>query len=240
MSEPRAEGRDRRRRQRRPLDRQRAPRPRPRGAAHRARDPGAEDRDRARAPSWVQGDACEIATLEAADLDTFDVVVAATGDDKANLVLSLLAKTEYAVDRVIARVNHPKNEWLFDAGWGVDTAVSTPRLLTALVEEAVGVSDLVRLMSFQRRAPPWSRSRCRATRPSSGARSARSSCPAGTAVVAVLRESRLVHPDRRHAARGRRRGHARRRPRTEARLSSPRWCTAAADVAAGSAATARL
>ena len=99
---------------------------------------------------WVQGDACEISTLEAASLDTFDVVVAATGDDKSNLVLSLLAKTEYAVGRVIARVNHPKNEWLFDAGWGVDTAVSTPRLLTALIEEAVGVNDLVRLMSFQR------------------------------------------------------------------------------------------
>ena len=76
------------------------------------------------------------------------MVVAATGDDKANLVVSLLAKTEYGVPRVVARINHPKNEWMFDEKWGVDVAVSTPRLLSALVEEAVSVGDLVRLLRF--------------------------------------------------------------------------------------------
>ncbi len=49
---------------------------------------------------------------------------------------------------MVARVNHPKNEWLYNESWGVDVAVSTPRMLTALVEEAVSVGDLVRLMSF--------------------------------------------------------------------------------------------
>ena len=77
------------------------------------------------------------------------MVIAATGDDKANVVLSLLAKTEFAVPRVVARVNDPRNEWLFDEAWGVDVAVSTPRMLAALVEEAVSVGDLVRLMSFR-------------------------------------------------------------------------------------------
>ena len=76
-------------------------------------------------------------------------MIAATGDDKVNLVISLLAKTEYGVPRVVARVNHPKNEWLFNEGWGVDVAVSTPRLLSALVEEAVSVGDVVRLMEFE-------------------------------------------------------------------------------------------
>jgi trk system potassium uptake protein TrkA len=76
------------------------------------------------------------------------VVIAATGDDKVNLVVSLLAKTEYGVPRVVARVNNPKNEWLFNEAWGVDVAVSTPRLMSALVEEAVSVGDLVRLMRF--------------------------------------------------------------------------------------------
>ena len=71
-------------------------------------------------------------------------VVAATGDDKANLVVSLLAKTEFGVPRTVARVNNPKNEWMFDESWGVDVAVSTPRLMTALIEEAVSVGDLVR------------------------------------------------------------------------------------------------
>jgi trk system potassium uptake protein TrkA len=67
-----------------------------------------------------------------------------------NLVASLLGKTEYGVPRVVARVNHPKNEWLFDASWGVDVAVSTPRIISALVEEAVSVGDVVRLFSFKR------------------------------------------------------------------------------------------
>lgn len=98
--------------------------------------------------TWLQADACEIDALEGAELGTYDVVVAATGDDKVNLVLSLLAKTEYGVDRVVARVNHPKNEWLYNDAWGVDVSVSTPRMLTALVEEAVSVGDMVRLMQF--------------------------------------------------------------------------------------------
>ena len=65
-------------------------------------------------------------------------------------MISLLAKTEYGVPRVVARVNHPKNEWLFNEGWGVDVAVSTPRLLSALVEEAVSVGDVVRLAALRR------------------------------------------------------------------------------------------
>jgi len=114
------------------------------------------DRDAAKVrPDAFEGtrvlvaDACEASALEAADLPSCQVMVAATGDDKVNLVVSLLAKTEYGVPRVVARVNHPKNEWMFDESWGVDVAVSTPRLLSALVEEAVTVGDLVRLMTFR-------------------------------------------------------------------------------------------
>ena len=98
---------------------------------------------------WLLADACEIATLDKASLDQCQVMVAATGDDKVNLVASLLAKTEYGVPRVVARVNHPKNEWLFDSSWGVDVAVSTPRIIAALVEEAVSVGDVVRLFSIK-------------------------------------------------------------------------------------------
>lgn len=97
---------------------------------------------------WLLADACEVDSLEEARLDRCDVAIAATGDDKANLVHSLLAKTEFAVPRTVARVNHPSNEWMFDDVWGVDVAVSTPRLMCALVEEAVTVGDLVRLFSF--------------------------------------------------------------------------------------------
>ena len=98
---------------------------------------------------WFVGDACEVSSLQEAGLAEVDVVVAATGDDEDNLVISLLAKQEFAVPRVVARINHPKNQWLFNEAWGVDVSVSTPHLLTALVEEAVSVGSLVRLLQFE-------------------------------------------------------------------------------------------
>ena len=94
-------------------------------------------------------DACEVNSLRDAKVDTCDVVVAATGDDEDNLVVSLLSKQEFAVPRVIARVNHPKNHWLFNESWGVDLSVSTPHLITALVDEAVSVGRLVRLFQLE-------------------------------------------------------------------------------------------
>jgi len=105
--------------------------------------------DRIPGADWRLGDACEVANLEDAGLEDFEVVISATGDDKVNLVVSLLAKTEFSVRRVVARINHPSNEWLFTEAWGVDVAVSTPRVLAALVEEAVEVGDVVRLFGLR-------------------------------------------------------------------------------------------
>jgi trk system potassium uptake protein TrkA len=98
---------------------------------------------------WFVADACEVTSLRQAGLERCDVVVAATGDDEDNLVISLLAKQEFGVPRVVARVNHPKNEWLFNENWGVDLSVSTPHLISALVEEAVSVGRLVRILQFE-------------------------------------------------------------------------------------------
>ena len=98
---------------------------------------------------WLVADACEVSSLRQAGLERCDVVVAATGDDEDNLVISLLAKQEFGVPRVVARVNHPKNEWLFNENWGVDLSVSTPHLISALVEEAVSVGRLVRILRFE-------------------------------------------------------------------------------------------
>ena len=100
--------------------------------------------DRVPKAEWLLADSCELSSLEEAGLEHCDVVIAATGDDKANLVTSLLAKTEFGVPRTVGRVNHPNNEWLFTEAWGVDVNVSTPRIMSALVEEAVTVGDLVR------------------------------------------------------------------------------------------------
>jgi trk system potassium uptake protein TrkA len=108
----------------------------------------AEDRRALPSAQWVCGDAAELAVLTEADVAGSDVVVAATGDDKVNLVVSMLAKTEFAVPRTVARVSHPSNEWMFGEMWGVDVAVSTPRTMTALVEQAVSVGQVVKLFDF--------------------------------------------------------------------------------------------
>jgi trk system potassium uptake protein TrkA len=113
------------------------------------RAPDVVQRSSVAGAQWLLADAAEVAALHEAGLEHADVVVAATGDDKANLVVSLLAKTEFGVPRTVARVNNPKNEWMFDEAWGVDVAVSTPRLMTALIEEAVSIGDLVQIFQFQ-------------------------------------------------------------------------------------------
>jgi trk system potassium uptake protein len=143
---------------------------------------------------WLLADACEIASLDEASLERCNVVIAATGDDKVNLVVSLLAKTEYGVPRVVARINHPKNEWLFNESWGVDVAVSTPRLLSALVEEAVSVGDLVRLMTFRQSEASLVELTMPADAPLAGTRLGDITWPADTALVAILRNGRVIVP----------------------------------------------
>lgn len=142
----------------------------------------------------TEADACEIASLEAVGLDSAQVVVAATGDDKVNLVVSLLAKTEFGVPRVVARVNHPKNEWLFDSSWGVDVAVSTPRLLSALVEEAVTIGDLVRLFTLGQGSADLVEITLPADSPVVGERVGDVDWPVDTALVAIVRGARVITP----------------------------------------------
>ena len=146
------------------------------------------------AAEWVHADACELASLEEAGLEDCDVVIAATGDDKVNLVVSLLAKTEFAVRRVVARVNDPKNEWLFDENWGVDVAVSTPRLLAALVEEAVAVGDLVRLMTLRQGQANLVEVTLPAHTPLAGAPVRALELPTDSALVTILRGGRVIVP----------------------------------------------
>ena len=133
-------------------------------------------------------------SLEEAQLATCDVVVAATGDDKANLVVSLLAKTEFAVNRVVARVKDPRNEWLYTEAWGVDVAVSTPRVLAALVEEAVTVGDVVRLMSFRKGAANLVEITLAEDTPWVGKPLREVPLPRETVLTAILRGERVITP----------------------------------------------
>ncbi|MEH1128854.1 potassium channel family protein [Micromonospora sp. CPCC 206061] len=158
------------------------------------RQPGMLRPERVPAAEWILADACELSSLEEADVAGCDVVVAATGDDKVNLVVSLLAKTEFAVPRVVARVNRAENEWLFNEQWGVDVAVSKPRLMAALVEEAVTVGDLVRLMTFRQGEANLVEITLPPSAPHVGKPVHSVPLPRDSALVAIVRGKRVLVP----------------------------------------------
>ena len=160
------------------------------------RDPQAMKLSSVADADWLLADACETSSLSEARLQSADVVVAATGDDKVNLVTSLLAKTEYAVPRTVARVNNPKNEWMCDEAWGVDVAVSTPRLMTALVEEAVSVGDLVRMFTFQQGQAAMVELTLPASSALAGTRVGDVDWPQDTVLVGIIRGGRPIAPSR--------------------------------------------
>jgi trk system potassium uptake protein TrkA len=143
---------------------------------------------------WMQADACELSSLEDARLEEYEVVISATGDDKVNLVVSLLAKTEFSVRRVVARINHPANEWLFNESWGVDVAVSTPRVLAALVEEAVSVGDVVRLFTLREGQANLIEVTLPTGAPCAGKPLRDVQLPSDAAMVAIIRGSRVIVP----------------------------------------------
>jgi trk system potassium uptake protein TrkA len=143
---------------------------------------------------WFQADACEVSKLAEAAVDKADVVASVTGDDEDNLVISLLAKQEFGVPRVVARVNNPKNEWMFNQMWGVDVSVSTPHLITALVEEAVSVGAFVRLLSFEGGRAKLAEVTLAAGSPAADHEIVELGLPRDSTVVAIVRADRVVVP----------------------------------------------
>ena len=144
--------------------------------------------------AWYLGDACELVTLAAVDASDADVVAAVTGDDEDNLVIALLAKQEFGVPRVVARVNNPNNEWMFNEMWGVDVAVSTPHLLTAVVEEAVNVGSFVRLLSLEGGNARLAEVTLTDKSPAIGSQIVELGLPRESTIVALIRDRHVVVP----------------------------------------------
>ncbi|WP_182174251.1 potassium channel family protein [Flaviflexus equikiangi] len=145
---------------------------------------------------WLLADACDPKALLEAGIDECDIVVAATGDDKSNLVVSMLSKLVYGVPRVIARVNNPRNEWLFDENWGVDVPVSTPRIMTALVEEALAEGDLVRMARFHRSGTSMFQTHLPESAPAVGLSVGEVVLPAGAVLTTIVRDGVPLHAER--------------------------------------------
>jgi trk system potassium uptake protein TrkA len=159
------------------------------------RDPRAIKVELVPSAEWLLADACEMSSLQEAQLQRCHVVIASSGDDKVNLVVSLLAKTEFGVPRVVARVNHPNNEWLFTEAWGVDVSVSTPRIMSALVEEAVTVGDLVRLFTFRQGNANLVELTLPIDSPYVGKPAGLIPFPENCALVSILRDGQVYTPD---------------------------------------------
>ncbi|MFE9882971.1 potassium channel family protein [Streptomyces sp. NPDC005784] len=143
----------------------------------------------------VAGDACEPALLEHSGALTADLVIATTGDDEDNLVISLLAKRQFSVPRVAARVNDSDNDWLFDERWGVDVAVPAATPLISLIEEATGATDTVALLRLSKAGVEvietviTERSRTR------GRALGDVVLPEGTVVATIVRDGQPTVPD---------------------------------------------
>jgi trk system potassium uptake protein TrkA len=159
------------------------------------KEPRAIKPDQVPDAEWLLADACELTSLEEAALENCDVVISSTGDDKANLVVALIAKTEFGVPRTVARVNHPSNEWLFNDSWGVDVSVSTPRIMSALVEEAVTVGYVVRLFTFRQGDANLVELTLPTDSPYAGAQLGNVMWPTDVSLVTVLRDGRVLTPD---------------------------------------------
>jgi trk system potassium uptake protein TrkA len=95
---------------------------------------------------------------------------------------------------VVARVNHPKNEWLFNENWGVDVAVSTPHLILALTEEALSVGSLVRLLQLEKGRARLVEVTLAADSPVIGPSIRELNIPRDSTFVAVVREDHVVVP----------------------------------------------
>ncbi|MFI0821250.1 potassium channel family protein [Streptomyces sp. NPDC021098] len=142
----------------------------------------------------VAGDACDPAFLEHAGALTADLMIAATGRDEDNLVISLLAKRQFQVERVAARVNDVDNAWLFDRRWGVDVAVPAATPLISLIEEATGATDTVALLRLSKAGVNVIETTITDRSRAVGRTLADIGLPAGSVIATVVREGRPTVP----------------------------------------------
>jgi len=153
-----------------------------------------QSREESAGIEWHFGDACDYSVLDTVGVREADVVASVTGDDEDNLVVSLLAKQEFGVPRVVARVNNPKNYWMFNQMWGVDVSVSTPHLITSLVQEATSVGNFIRLMQLKGGKAELVEVTLAESSPAVNKAIADLVLPRSATIVAVVRAERVMVP----------------------------------------------
>jgi trk system potassium uptake protein TrkA len=132
------------------------------------------------------GDATEMWILERAGIQRADLVIAVTGDDEDNIVISQMAKEKYLCERIIARVNNPRNRQWF-ALLGIQPAVSATDLILRLIEHEVPSYGLVHLLDLQDERLEIIEVEVVEGAPAAGRRVADVPLPDGSLIISVLR-----------------------------------------------------
>jgi trk system potassium uptake protein len=144
----------------------------------------------------IRGDATELYVLERAGIERPpDVVVAATGDDEDNIVIGQVARERYGVEKVIARVNNPKNQEHFDF-LGISPTVSAVSSVLAMIEHEVPEHGLVHLLELRREDLDIVEVQVDRASPCVGKVVSELGLPEGATVIAVMREGRAEAPDK--------------------------------------------
>jgi trk system potassium uptake protein TrkA len=143
----------------------------------------------------LRADGCDPEKLEEAGVGKADIVIAVTGQDEDNLVVSWLSKYVFGVKRVVARVNNPKNSWLYSEEWGVDAPVSAAKIIGTLIEEEVRFADLVTIAKLREGAVSLVEIVVSAAGPAAGRRIEEIELPQGAKLIVVMRDHQLADPE---------------------------------------------
>lgn len=142
----------------------------------------------------ICGDGCSPQILEQVDTAKADLVVALLHADEDNLVVCRMAKHHFHVRRVIARVNNPRNQWLYTKAWGVDVAISQVHLTAKVIEEEIGLGELVTLLKLNRGEAALVELCLPETSPCRGKAIRDLNLPADTVIASVIRGGKLLVP----------------------------------------------
>jgi trk system potassium uptake protein TrkA len=143
----------------------------------------------------IRGDATELYVLERAGIERPpDVLVATTGDDEDNIVICQVARERYGVDKVIARVNNPKNQQHFDL-LGISPTVSAVSSVMAMIEHEVPEHGLIQLLQLRKEDLEIVEVQVDGSSPCVGKKIAELGLPDGSTVIAVMREGKAEAPD---------------------------------------------
>jgi trk system potassium uptake protein TrkA len=141
-----------------------------------------------------EGNPTDPQVLEQAGIRQADVLAACTSHDVENLVLCFLARTRYSVPRTIARINNPRNAWLFDQKFHVDVALNQSEILAALIEEEMSLGDMMILLQLRRGRYALVQERVHGGAPAVGVALKDLPLPPNSVIAAILRQDQIHIP----------------------------------------------